>query len=235
MAFEPSSRKAPNRVQRLAQRAAYDEESVYAAIDRAAICHATFRLPQSEDAQSDADDWPTIIPMIFGRRIYLHGHLSSRLLKVLSDDGEVKACLAFTNVDGVVVAMSPFHSSMNYESAVLYGLTRFISDPTEKNDALTRITNHSFRAPDGTEGDRWTLSRETSEVELKSTRVIAFDIEMASAKIRRGGPNDEKEDIEGYASKYWTGVIHKREQFYQAEPSSYNKAPLPDYIEKMLS
>lgn len=89
MAFEPSSRKAPNRVQRLAQRAAYDEESVYAAIDRAAICHATFRLPQSEDAQSDADDWPSesirqlrrkksdivdidfpaaIIPMIFGRK-----------------------------------------------------------------------------------------------------------------------------------------------------------------------
>lgn len=144
-----------------------------------------------------------IIPMIFGRkdntsvhmeglsiapltwsphRIYLHGHLSSRLLKVLSEDGQVKACLAFTTVTGVVVAMSPFHNSNNYESAVLCkldrvchpivaesladGFTRFIDDDKEKLDALTRITNHAFRAPDGSEGDRWALSRETSDIEV---------------------------------------------------------------------
>jgi len=68
MAFEPTSRKAPNRVNRLPQRGRYDEETVYAAVDKASVCHATFRLPVDADAGEDPDDWPTIIPMIFGRK-----------------------------------------------------------------------------------------------------------------------------------------------------------------------
>lgn len=135
---------------------------------------------------------------------------------------------------GLVVSLTPFHNSNNYSSCVLFGHSRLVSDPKEKLEALKRITNEPFRR---TGGDRWADSREPTSVEVQSTRVIAFQIEMASAKIRQGGPKDEKKDVDdpGVGGKYWSGHLVKEEKYTAAIPSEYCQVRMPDYIKQMVT
>ncbi|KAK7448461.1 hypothetical protein VKT23_013723 [Stygiomarasmius scandens] len=230
MDYEPSSPSAPNAIHRLKDRGRYDQQTVFSVLDQGTVAHVTFRLPQDPD---DADDWPVIIPMIYARdeeTIFLHGHLGSRLLKTLSEDN-VKSCITVTNVDGLVVSLTPFHNSNNYSSCVLFGHSRLVSDSTEKLKALKLITNKPFNG-----GDRWGDCRTPSQVDVQSTRVIAFQIEMASAKVRQGGPKDEKKDVEDpeVGGKYWSGHLIKGDQFKAAVPSTYCKVEMPDYIKRMV-
>ena len=123
-----------------------------------------------------------------------------------------------------------------YKYFILCTQARLIPDSEHERKiaALTAVTNHPFRA---TSGDRWTDARPPSEADVKSTRVVAVPIELASAKVRAGGPKDEKKDVENedVIGKYWTGVVRRKEGWAAIEPGSYNRiTEPPHYITKLL-
>lgn len=185
---------ARNRINRVRKgdRAAYDYETVHAILDAGLVAHAGF-----------ADqDWPMVIPMIYariGETLYLHGAKAARFAKALGKG--IPACVTVTHIDGLVLARSAFHSSMNYRSVVVHGMARPVVDREEKIEALVAITDHI--AP-----GRWDEARAMNDRELKSTGVIAVPIEHAAAKMRTGGPKDDEED---YALPIWAGVLPIRQ------------------------
>jgi nitroimidazol reductase NimA-like FMN-containing flavoprotein (pyridoxamine 5'-phosphate oxidase superfamily) len=177
-------------VRRVPDRASYDAESVYAILDAAPIGHAGFTT----------DERAVVIPMLFGRdgdALYLHGSVASRLQRVLA--GGVPLCLTVTLVDGLVLARSAFHHSMNYRSAVVFGCATAVAGD-EKVHGLRVVSEHLLAG-------RWAESREPNEIELRQTSVLRMEIDEASAKVRRGGPIDEPDD---YALPIWAGVIPSR-------------------------
>lgn len=177
-----------NRVRRLAKRGQYDRETIYAIVDEAPVCHVGFVH----------DGKPVVIPTIHARvddTILLHGAAGNRML----DHGKRgdPICITVTILDGIVLARSVFHSSMNYRSAVLFGTGRTIDADDEKLAALEAIAEHVARG-------RWKDARLPTKKELDATSVIAVDIESASAKIRTGPPVDDEED---YLLPVWAGVV----------------------------
>lgn len=184
---------ARNRVRRLPARSAYDKAAIYPIIDEALICHVGF----VDEGQ------PFVIPTIHGRQedtLFLHGAKASRLLKVVQSGQPV--CITFTLLDGLVMARSVFHSSMNYRSTVVFGVGRVLEDPAQKLHALAVITEHVARG-------RWQEARQPTEQELNATAIAALTIESASAKVRSGPPVDDEED---YALPIWGGVLPLRQQ-----------------------
>jgi uncharacterized protein len=178
---------ARSRVKRQPDRAAYDTETVHAVLDAAPMGHLGFV----------ADGQPFVIPMLYGRlgdAVYLHGSVASRLLRTMA--GGVEVCLTVTLVDGLVLARSAFHHSMNYRSAVVFGRAVPV-DGDEKVAALKAISDHLRPG-------RWDEVREPSDLELRQTSVLRLDIEEASAKARSGGPIDDPEDMD---LPVWAGVI----------------------------
>ncbi len=177
-----------NQVRRMPTRASYDATTIYPIIDEALICHVGF----VEDGQ------PFVIPTIHARMdntIVLHGAKASRLLKHAATGAPL--CITCTLVDGLVLARSVFHHSMNYRSAVLFGRGRLASTTEEKWAALETITEHVMPG-------RWADARQPNEIEMNATSVILVDIEEATAKVRTGPPGDDEED---YALPIWAGVL----------------------------
>lgn len=177
-----------SQVRRLPERGAYDSATVHAILDEGLIAHVGFQV----------DGQPFVIPTLFGREgnaLYLHGSAASRMLRHL--DTGVPACVTVTLVDGLVLARSGFHHSINYRSVVAFGSARLISDTEKKTHALHVISDHVLAG-------RWEEVRGPSPQELKATGVLEFSIEDASAKIRTGPPKDEEED---YALPVWAGVL----------------------------
>jgi nitroimidazol reductase NimA-like FMN-containing flavoprotein (pyridoxamine 5'-phosphate oxidase superfamily) len=175
-------------VKRLAKRGLYDADTVHAILDEALICHVGFI----------ADAQPVVIPTIHWRveeTLYFHGSAASRMLRSLRDDG-FDACATITLLDGLVMARSAFHHSMNYRSVVVMGKARLV-EGEEKVSALTSLVEHVCR---GRSAD----VREPNDSELRQTLVLAMPIDEASAKIRTGPPLDDEED---YALGTWAGVI----------------------------
>jgi hypothetical protein len=141
---------------------------------------------------------PYVIPTGYARsgdQIYLHGSPASRMLRAMGQGAPL--CVTVTLVDGLVLARSAFHHSINYRSVVALGQARLVTDPEEKMTALGRITNHL--AP-----GRWEEARLPSEKEVKSTTVVALALDEVSAKVRTGPPIDDEED---YALPVWAGVV----------------------------
>jgi nitroimidazol reductase NimA-like FMN-containing flavoprotein (pyridoxamine 5'-phosphate oxidase superfamily) len=177
-----------NRVRRLPERGVYDRDELYAILDGGFLCHVGF----VQEGQ------PFVIPTNYGRRndeILLHGSAASRLMKHLAAGNE--ACIAVTHVDGLVLARSGFHSSINYRSAVVFGHGVPIDDPKEKSEALAAISENICPG-------RWSEIRGPNPQELKATSVVRVPIESASAKVRTGPPKDDEED---YAMDVWAGVL----------------------------
>jgi uncharacterized protein len=206
-------RAGRNQVKRLPQRACYDTETVYRIVDEALICHVAF----AEGAQ------PFVIPMLHARVsdvLYLHGAPASRLLKHIGAGRPVAA--AFTLLDGIVYARSVFHHSVNYRSAVLFGVGRLVEADDEKLAALAALTEHV--APGS-----WAAARGPNRKELAATAVIALDIEGASAKIRTGPPSDDEED---YALPVWAGVLPLEmcAQSSVDDPKLRAGIAVPDYV-----
>jgi len=194
--YSPTER---TQVRRLPKRGVYDKAQVHAILDEGFLCHVGF----SVDGQT------YVIPTGYGRsgeRVFIHGSPASRVLR--SRDG-ADICFTVTLVDGFVLARAAFHHSMNYRSVLALGHARFVSDLDEKNEALRVITNHIVPG-------RWEETRPTTEKELKSTSVLALDLNEVSAKVRTGGPIDDEED---YALPIWAGVVPLR---------SIPSAPVPD-------
>jgi nitroimidazol reductase NimA-like FMN-containing flavoprotein (pyridoxamine 5'-phosphate oxidase superfamily) len=183
--FEPTGR---TRLRRLPQRGTYERESVYGILDEGLVCHVGFV----------ADGEPFVIPTGYARvgdRLYVHGSAASRMLRTLA--GGVRVCVTVTLLDGLVLARSAFHHSMNYRSVVVFGTASVVEDEAEKSEALRAFTEHIIRG-------RWTDVRPPDEGELKKTLVLKLPLAEASAKIRTGPPIDDEED---YQLPVWAGVI----------------------------
>jgi uncharacterized protein len=181
--YSPTDR---TQVRRRSQRGVYDKAQVHAILDEGFICHVGFAI----------DGEPYVIPTAYARldeQIYIHGSPASRLMK----SKEVDVCLTVTLVDGLVLARSVFHTSINYRSVVVMGKARLVTDVIEKWQALRCFTNHVI---DG----RWEQAKQPTEQELKATSVLSLPLEEVSAKIRTGPPIDDDED---YALPVWGGVV----------------------------
>ena len=177
-------------VRRLAARGRYDEETIHRILDEAMVCHVAF----------STDEGPVVIPTIHARvgaTLYLHGSPASRMLR--STVG-AEVCVAATIVDGIVAARSLFHHSLNYRSVVVFGTPREVEDPDERMSAFRAITEHVLPG-------RWDEARRPSPKEDKGTRLLAIDIDEASAKVRTGPPGDDEEDL---GSGIWAGIIPLR-------------------------
>src|SRR5436853_3601639 len=174
-------------VRRLPKRGVYDRDTVYAILDEALICHVGFVV----------DGRPAVIPTIHwrdGDTLYFHGSPAAGFLRAMRNS--VDACVTVTLLDGLVLARSAFHHSMNYRSAVILGRAREVAGD-EKLSALESLVEHVCK---GRSAD----ARRPNESELKQTLVLAIAIDEASAKVRTGGPLDDEGD---YALEIWAGVL----------------------------
>ena len=176
------------RVRRLPKRAAYDRATIDPILDEALVCHLGF----VHNGQ------PYVIPTLHARlddRLYVHGSSASRMLGALGSG--VPACVTVTLIDGLVLARSAFHHSVNYRSVVLLGTARAVTDPDEKFKALHAFTEHMVPG-------RWAEVREPTPQELKATSVLYLPLAEVSAKLRSGPPVDDEPD---YALGVWAGVL----------------------------
>jgi uncharacterized protein len=203
------------RVRRKPERGDYDPTTIAAILDEALICHVGFVH----------DGRPFVIPTIHARAgdlLYLHGSPASRMLRVASDDVDV--CVTVTLLDGIVLARSVYHHSMNYRSAVILGRARLLTDREDKLAALERIVEHIVPG-------RWEDARRPTEKELAGTTVLAVPLDEASAKIRTGPPSDFEGDVD---LPVWAGVIPTRLERAPAEPDALVPPDLarPAYIDR---
>lgn len=210
--YQPTERTAPTRSR---DRAAYDRELVHSILDEAYVCHLGFVR----------DGSPVVLPTLFGRvgeRLYVHGSTGSRPLRGGRTDPGLPVCLTVTHVDGLVLARSAFHHSINYRSVVVHGIARTVTDPQERRAALDAIVDHVVP---GRSAD----SRPADEKELAATAVIRLDLQEVSAKIRTGGPNDEPRDLE---LPHWAGVVPLAHGYAAPLPSNDLDPAIgvPDYI-----
>jgi nitroimidazol reductase NimA-like FMN-containing flavoprotein (pyridoxamine 5'-phosphate oxidase superfamily) len=190
------------RLGRIPKRGTYDRAAMHAILDEAFICHVGFLV----------ESRPCVIPTAYGRigdRLYVHGSSASRMLRTLS--GGTDMCLTVTLVDGVVLARSAFHHSVNYRSVVVFGSARLVGDPQEKRQALRAITNHVVPG-------RWEEVRPPSEQELKATSVLALELEEGSAKVRSGPPIDDEADLD---IPVWAGVVPLGLQIGEGQPDAH--------------
>jgi uncharacterized protein len=200
-------------LRRLPVRGSHELEVIHGILDEGFIAHIGFQV----------DGQPFVIPTLYGRdgdRLFLHGSAASRMMRTL--DACVSACVTVTLVDGLVLARSAFHHSMNYRSVVAFGTARKVADEN-KVEALRVISEHLIRG-------RWDDVRGPNEQELKATAVLKFSIEEASSKIRTGGPVDDEED---YALNVWAGVLPLAIEPSRPIPDAriHAAASLPNYIE----
>jgi uncharacterized protein len=186
--FAPTERTT---LKRLPQRASYDREVVYRILDEGFVCHVGFAV----------DGQPFVIPTAYGRvgdKLYIHGSAASRTLRDLS--GGIPVCVTVTLVDGLVLARSAFHHSINYRSVVILGAATLVAAAEEKITALRAFTEHVIPG-------RWDDVREPNEQELKGTSVLALPLVEVSAKVRTGPPKDDEEDM---TIPVWAGELPLR-------------------------
>jgi uncharacterized protein len=179
---------ARTQIKRLPQRGDYDRTTLYQILDEGLICHVGFGV----------EGQPVVIPTAYGRigdRLYIHGSPASRMLRTLKQGIEV--CVTVTLLDGLVLARSAFHHSMNYRSVVIFGTATVVEEANEKLVALQAFTNHVVP-------DRWSEVRPATAQELAGTLVLSIPLQEASAKIRTGPPKDDEVD---YALPIWAGEL----------------------------
>ncbi|MGH8136960.1 MAG: pyridoxamine 5'-phosphate oxidase family protein [Steroidobacteraceae bacterium] len=186
--METISRTPRTTVVRHRERGRYERDTVNAIIDEALICHVGFTV----------EGQPYVLPTTHARlddRLYLHGSAVNRMLKSLKAGAPV--CVTLTLLDGLVLARSAMHHSMNYRSAVVLGIASEVTDDNEKRSALQALVNHVVRG-------RASEVRPPNAQELKATSVLCLPIEEASAKMRQGPPIEDEAD---YSLTCWAGVL----------------------------
>jgi hypothetical protein len=196
------------------ERGVYDRATIDAILDEALICHLAWATDEGS---------PRVIPTIHARQgdtLYVHGSTASRTLRGIEDGREV--CVAATIVDGLVLARSAFHHSMNYRSAIVYGHPRAVTDPEEQLVAQRAIVEHV--AP-GRSADL----RMSTQRELDQTTFLAISLDEASAKVRTGPPKDDEGDLD---LPVWAGVLPVTLTTGEPEPSPDLRGdlPIPGYI-----
>jgi len=211
--IEPTER---TKLRRLPKRGAFERDTIYQILDEAFLCHVGFMV----------DGHPFVIPTGFARikdNLLVHGSAASRMLRAMSR--EIDVCVTVTLIDGLVLARSAFHHSMNYRSVVVFGKATVIEDQQEKLTALEAFSNHII-------AHRWDEVRPPNELELRATLVLAVPLAEASAKIRTGNPLDDEED---YDLDVWAGVVPLR--LVAGPPVADDKLklgiPIPAHVSKL--
>ncbi|KAK8165299.1 hypothetical protein BKA80DRAFT_289548 [Phyllosticta citrichinensis] len=210
----------------------YDVETIHNIFNTTSVVHVSF-LPSPDDP------FPVILPMIgqigtypgddtAEAACYLHGYVSSRIMKLSDshDDPGLPVCVTATNVDGYKLALTPFHHSYNYRSALLQGHAALVTGPAEETWALELMT-------DSVVPGRWAHSRVLDKGELAATNVIKITIAAASAKTAASVPDDERKDLrnEAAANTVWAGVVPVWECFGEPVPALHNKVKVvPDHV-----
>lgn len=177
-----------SKIKRVPKRGNYETQVIYNILDEALICHVGFI----------ANDQPFVIPTAYGRvddQLYIHGSPASRMLRTLNKG--IQVCVTVTLLDGLVMARSAFHHSMNYRSVVIFGTATLVNDTEEKFEALRAFTEHVV-------SKRWEEVRQPNKQELQGTMVLSLPLTEASAKIRMGNPIDDESD---YDLPVWAGVL----------------------------
>jgi len=178
-------------LKRLPKRGSYDRNVINQILDEGFICHVGFV----------SDGQPIVIPTGYARvedELIIHGSQASRMLRNVGKG--IQVCVTVTLIDGLVLARSAFHHSMNYRSVVILGNASVVEDREEKIGALLALSEHMIPG-------RWKNVREPNEAELQQTTVLSLPITEASAKIRTGPPLDDEGD---YDLPVWAGVIPLR-------------------------
>jgi nitroimidazol reductase NimA-like FMN-containing flavoprotein (pyridoxamine 5'-phosphate oxidase superfamily) len=211
-AFTPTHR---SKVKRLHERGRYDEESVFAILDAGIVAHIGYVI----------DGQPYVTPTAYwrrGRTLYWHGSSASRMLRTQKDG--IPACVTVSLLDGLVVARSGFHHSINYRAVMAFGRARFVEDAKEKEAELDYFIERIYPG-------RVATLRPVNQQELKGTTLIAMEIEEASAKVRTGEPKDDEED---YALDIWAGVIPIRQVVGAVEndPRLKSGVALPKHLRR---
>ncbi|KAF2712858.1 hypothetical protein K504DRAFT_422995 [Pleomassaria siparia CBS 279.74] len=201
-----------NKFGRLAKRGAYDFSTVHTILNTCPVLHVSFVDPEHP--------FPVVLPMLgctanfqdpsadpatSTQDLYIHGYVSGRMFKSGKESGGegMPVTVAASHMDGLVLALAPFHNSCNYRSAVAYGYATLVDDPDEALYAMEKITDNMLP-------ERWAKSRSPpTSAELKSTSILRVRIESASAKVRTGGPSEDRADLKNdeLRSKIWTGVV----------------------------
>ncbi len=175
-------------IKRVPKRGNYNQETIYQILDEGLVCHVGFVV----------DNQPFVIPTAYGRiedKLYIHGSPASRMLRNLQQG--IQVCITVTLIDGLVLARSAFHHSMNYRSVVVFGTAEVVSSPEEKLNALYAFTEQVIPG-------RWDEVRQPNHNELAGTLVLSLPLLEASAKIRTGAPVDDEAD---YLLPVWAGEI----------------------------
>jgi nitroimidazol reductase NimA-like FMN-containing flavoprotein (pyridoxamine 5'-phosphate oxidase superfamily) len=200
MSMPDLSSTARTELGRHPERGRTDRDDLYAVLDAGLICHLGVIVNGA----------PRVLPTGYGRLgdvLYLHG--SSANSSFMAGSGQ-EVCVTVTHLDGLVCARAVFNHSMNYRSAMIFGVARMVTDPAEQSLALRTITEHL------TPG-QWSYARQPTKKELAATSVLALPLTEASVKIRAGGPSDEPED---YAMDIWAGVVPVTTGFGEPEPDA---------------
>ena len=205
-------------ITRLPKRGVYDKDQINAILDEALFCTLAYVRETENGPQAFQ------IPTGFCRledKLYLHGSVGSFYMRELAEK-KLSVCISVTIMDGLVLARSAFHHSVNYRSAVIFSNAEKVTDEGELYKALEVFTNKM-------QPGRWNDVRKPSAGEWKATMVLSFKIDEASAKVRTGGPVDDDED---YSLDIWAGVVPLKQQ--RMQPMSDIKLkqgiPLPDYL-----
>ncbi len=200
-------------LKRLPKRGSHEREVINKILDEGFICHVGFVV----------DGQPVVIPTGYARvddKLIIHGSQASRMLRAVGKGIDV--CVTVTLIDGLVLARSAFHHSMNYRSVVIFGRASVIENRAEKVGALFALSEHMIPG-------RWKDVREPNETELQQTTVLSLPLAEASAKIRTGPPLDDEED---YDLPVWAGVIPL--QLASGEPIPNPRLPIeieaPEYV-----
>jgi nitroimidazol reductase NimA-like FMN-containing flavoprotein (pyridoxamine 5'-phosphate oxidase superfamily) len=201
-------------ITRLAKRGAYDRETIYSILDEALYCTVAFVQ----------NGHPFQIPTGFcriGDKLYIHGSVGSHYMRELAEK-KLPVCIGVTLMDGLVLARSAFHHSVNYRSVILFGEPEQVTDKQELYQALEVFTNKI-------QPGRWDDIRKPNDSEWKKTMVLSFPIDEASAKIRTGPPKDDEED---YNLNIWAGLVPLQTVRMPAiaDPALKSGVELPDYL-----
>ena len=211
--FQPTSR---TRVRRRHERGHYDRKTVYEILDAGLVCHVGY----------DIDGQPYVTATAYwrdGGRVYWHGSSASKMLR--HQEAGVPVCFTVSLLDGLVLARSGFHSSINYRSVMALGTARLVAERDRKLAALEAFVE---RLTPG----RWQELKPPSEQELKATTVIALELDEVAAKVRTGPPRDDEEDL---VLPVWAGVVPVVTAIGrpQADPQLSPDTPPPDYLARI--
>ena len=210
--FTPTDR---TRIKRSHERAHYDRETVYGILDAGLVCHVGYCFEGQPFVASTAY-WRE------GDRVVWHGSSASRMIRALR--GGVQCCFNVSLWDGIVIARSGYHSSMNYRSVIIYGEAEQITGVDAKEAALKNFIDRLWPG-------RWEEMRPINKQEMKATTVLALPIAEAAAKVRTGPPLDDEED---YDDDIWAGVQPVSLNFGAPEPDPRLKTgiPVPPYLKR---